>query len=91
MRPRGTSSFLYCLTKNPEGLGTLTAEVREAFASDDEANLTDLTSARYLHFCIEETLRLVVPGADGSASSHANGRAVKDPQPPQLALFTPRM
>jgi cytochrome P450 len=60
-----STSLLYFLTKNPEKLETLTAEVRGSFASDEEICLTDLALLRYLCACIEEAMRLMPPAPTG--------------------------
>ncbi|KAK2847613.1 hypothetical protein FQN49_005719 [Arthroderma sp. PD_2] len=59
------SGLFYFLAKNRETQEKLATEVRSAFATDKDINLTELKPLRYLYACIEEALRVVHPAPTG--------------------------
>lgn len=52
------SGVTYHLLKNPKVLSKLLAEIRSAFASEDEINFNTTESLKYLLACLEEGLRM---------------------------------
>lgn len=54
-------ALLFYALQQPLILHTLATEIREAFATPDEIRTPKLNSLRYLHACIEESLRLAPP------------------------------
>lgn len=55
----------YLLLENPEYLGKLQLEIRQASASDDEISPAALSKLKYLKACIREGLRLYLPSPLG--------------------------
>lgn len=55
------SGTTYYLLKNPEKLAKLTKEVREAFHSEDEINLTSVNGLTYMLAVLDEGLRMYPP------------------------------
>ncbi|KAF2398789.1 benzoate 4-monooxygenase cytochrome P450 [Trichodelitschia bisporula] len=55
------SGLIFHLLTNPESLKELTKEIRSAFSSPEEMNLSSLVRLKYLHACLEEGLRMYTP------------------------------
>jgi cytochrome P450 len=55
------SGLTYHLLRNPDKLEKLTKEIRSAFSSDNEIQLSSLARLEYLNACFEEGLRLYPP------------------------------
>ncbi|EPE25320.1 Cytochrome P450 [Glarea lozoyensis ATCC 20868] len=55
------AACMFYLLKNPEAMGRLVKEIREAFSSVEEIRNPKLNTLLYLHACIEETLRMNPP------------------------------
>jgi cytochrome P450 len=55
------SGLTYHLLKNPEALRKLTAEIRSAFATEDEIDFKSVASLKYMLACLEEGLRMYPP------------------------------
>jgi cytochrome P450 len=55
------SGLTYYLLGKPETMARLVAEIRGAFASDDEIDLQRLASLPYLEACLQEGLRIYPP------------------------------
>ncbi|CZR68563.1 related to cytochrome P450 monooxygenase [Phialocephala subalpina] len=74
------SGVTYFLLKHPEVLSKLTHEVRSAFTTEGEINISAVSQLTYMSACLEETLRLyppvaigiprVVPQGGGTISGH---------------------
>ncbi|KAJ5759295.1 hypothetical protein N7520_006451 [Penicillium odoratum] len=59
------SGLTYHLCLNPHVLDRLTAEVRSAFRSDDEINMTSVNSLKYEMAVLKEGLRIFPPASAG--------------------------
>jgi cytochrome P450 len=59
------SGLTYQLLQHPHIMEKLTNEIREAFPSDEEITLNNLTRVTYMHACIEEGFRLYPPVPGG--------------------------
>jgi cytochrome P450 len=59
------SAATYYLGMNPHTLTTLTAEVRSAFASEDQIDLLSVQKLTYMLAVLDETLRLYPPAPGG--------------------------
>ena len=53
---------VYHLLKNPAILERLSKEIRTTFSTEDNINMTSVTSLKYEHAVIEESLRIFPPG-----------------------------
>lgn len=51
----------FCLLKNPDSLGKLTDEVRNAFSSTADMTVKSLARLPYLQACLDEALRFYPP------------------------------
>lgn len=51
----------YLLLSNPQTLERLTAEVRSAFKSEDEINMSSVNDLNYMLACLDEALRVYPP------------------------------
>lgn len=58
------SGLCFYLPQNPQAYALLTAEIRAAFASEQDINLLSTASLEYLQACINEILRLYPPAAE---------------------------
>ncbi|KAI6600232.1 hypothetical protein MCOR12_004749 [Pyricularia oryzae] len=58
------SGFCFLIGQNRQAYDRLVAEIRGAFASEDEMNMITTNALPYLHACLEETLRLYPPAAE---------------------------
>ncbi|TLD09566.1 hypothetical protein PspLS_11865 [Pyricularia sp. CBS 133598] len=56
--------FCFLIGQNRQAYNLLVAEIRNAFASEDQINMITTNSLLYLHACLEETLRLYPPAAE---------------------------
>jgi len=59
------SGATYLLTSHPDTLAKLTNEVRSAFTSADEINITSAGQLPYLRGVLNESLRMFPPVASG--------------------------
>ncbi|KAK7721711.1 hypothetical protein SLS57_005059 [Botryosphaeria dothidea] len=59
------SGVTYLLLKNPHALAKLTEEVRGAFKSEDEINISSVGHLKYMLACLDEALRLYPPTPQG--------------------------
>lgn len=59
------SGVTYLLLTNPEALKKATAEVREAFKSEDEIDFASVSTLPYLLACLDEALRMYPPVPTG--------------------------
>lgn len=55
----------FLLLQQPETLRKLTREVRSAFATEDEIDMTSVNKLPYLFACLDEALRMYPPVAVG--------------------------
>ena len=51
------SGLTYYITTNPQALKRIQEEVRTSFATEDDITMTSTAQLKYLHACIEETMR----------------------------------
>jgi len=58
------SGLTYYITTNPQALKRIQEEVRTAFETEDDITMTSTAQLKYLHACIEETLRCYPPVAE---------------------------
>ncbi|KAI4643954.1 hypothetical protein J4E85_010836 [Alternaria conjuncta] len=58
------SGFTYFMSTNPQAFERLQQEVRTAFANEKDITMLSTAQLKYLHACIEETLRMYPPVAD---------------------------
>jgi cytochrome P450 len=76
------SGLTYYLLMNPKKLEILVKEIRDAFPTLEDINIQTLPKLKYLHYCLEEALRLYppVPGGQARATppegAHVAGRDV---------------
>ena len=59
------SGLTFYLLANKEKMGRLTAELRDAFDSEEEISIERLQSLKYLQACIDEGLRMYPPISNG--------------------------
>ena len=59
------SGLTYLLLSNPSKMDKLTAEIRGAFAEDDDITMSALAKLEYLRACLEEGLRIYPPVPSG--------------------------
>jgi cytochrome P450 len=67
------SAATFFLLKNPETLAKLTEEVRSAYTSENEIDLVNTQSLKYLQAVLEESLRVYPPVASGQGRKIARG------------------
>ncbi|CCF42007.1 cytochrome P450 ClCP1 [Colletotrichum higginsianum] len=69
------SGVTYLLLKNPEKMAALVREVRTAFRSEDDINLTSVTGLPYMLACLNEALRMYPPAPIGLPRTTPEGGA----------------
>jgi cytochrome P450 len=89
------SGVTYLLLSNPDALKRATEEVRSAFKSEGDINLSSVQGLTYMLACLNESLRYYPPVASGTPRITPDGGAIicghNIPKNVSKALFSPHL